>query len=156
MPCSADAPKLFHVAPCGFCYGSLLVEEHIVKPAEAFTTGNHHLGHNVAIEHLNGSGTHLVVWDITNAGHGDLARSPKFESPINHTRVPGTHGRGNILVAGFGAFVKRWNTTYQHNAPCRFNQHVLAYFAPPLEAVALLPDRLFHLFARASAANKQV
>jgi len=70
--------------------------------------------------------------------------------------VPGTHGRGNILVAGFGAFEKRCNTTDQHNAPSRFNRHELAYLAAPLEAVALLRDRLFHVFARARAANKQV
>ena len=65
-------------------------------------------------------------------------------------------GRGNLLVAGFGAFVKRCNTTDQHNAPSRFNRHELAYLAAPLEAVALLRDRRFHLFARACAANKQV
>ena len=51
VPCSADVPKLFHVVPCDFCYGSLLLEEHIVKPAEAFTTGNHHLGHNLGPLH---------------------------------------------------------------------------------------------------------
>ena len=33
---------------------------------------------------------------------------------------------------------------------------MLAYLAPPLEAAALLRDLLFHLFARARAANKQV
>ena len=31
---------------------------------------------------------------------------------------------------------------------------MLAYLAPPLEAAALLRDLLFHLFARARAANK--
>ena len=51
VPCSADVPKLFHVVPCDFCYGSLLLEEHIVQPAEAFTTGNHHLGHNLGPLH---------------------------------------------------------------------------------------------------------
>ena len=88
-------------------------------------------------------------WDVTNEGMADarLGEVPQIRVAINHTRVPGTHGRGNVLVAGFGAFVKRCNTTYQHNAPCRFNQHALAYLAPPLEAVALLRDLLFHLFA---------
>ena len=71
----------------------------------------------------------------------DLARSTKVESPINHTRVPGTHVRGNILVAGFGAFAN-CNITDQHNTPSSFNQHELAYLAAPLEAVALLP--FFH------------
>ena len=84
-----------------------------------------------------------------------ILQSTQFESPINHTRVTGTYGRGNILVAGFGAFVKRCNTTDQPNAPFRFNQHELTYLATPLEAVALLRDRLFHLFSRACAANKQ-
>ena len=111
---------------------SLLLEEHIVKPAEAFhgqPPPRTQSGHCTPKRQWYTP----VVWDITEkcTTGADRARSPKFESPIKHTRLPGHYiGRGNILVAALPCLPNRLHHNKVSTPHLPFSTHVLAYLTP--------------------------